>query len=153
MQPLFGQSYGDKNADDLQYFKRWGMIVSFIGSAIVYIVIILFARSICQVFGADAAAAKLAVSAVPQYCWAFLFASMNTVLSAYLYSTKRTKESVAVNVLRGLIFTPLSVVVLSFLTNGTLLWFTVGIAETITFISAMAITRRSERDGVTFEKD
>lgn len=153
MQPLFGQSYGDKNADDLQYFKRWGMIVSFIGSAIVYIVIILFARSICQVFGADAAAAKLAVSAVPQYCWAFLFASMNTVLSAYLYSTKRTKESVAVNVLRGLIFTPLSVVVLSFLTNGTLLWFTVGIAETITFIAAMTITKHSERDGVKFEID
>lgn len=28
MQPLFGQSYGDKNVDDLHYFKRWGMIVS-----------------------------------------------------------------------------------------------------------------------------
>ena len=78
---------------------------------------------------------------------------MNTVLSAYLYSTKRTKESVAVNVLRGLIFTPLSVVVLSFLTNGTLLWFTVGIAETITFIAAMTITKHSERDGVKFEID
>ena len=25
---LFGQSYGDKNVDDLHYFKRWGMIVS-----------------------------------------------------------------------------------------------------------------------------
>ena len=36
MQPLFGQSYGDKNADDLRYLKRWGMIVSFIGSAVVY---------------------------------------------------------------------------------------------------------------------
>lgn len=28
MQPLFGQSYGDKNVDDLHYFKRWSMIVS-----------------------------------------------------------------------------------------------------------------------------
>ena len=78
---------------------------------------------------------------------------MNTVLSAYLYSTKRTKEAVAVNVLRGLIFTPLCVVALSFLTNDALLWFTVGIAEAITFISAMAITKRSENDGVKFEKD
>ena len=153
MQPLFGQSYGDKNADDLQYFKRWGMIVSFIGSAVVYVVIILFGRLICEMFGADAAATELAVSAIPQYCWAFLFASLNTVLSAYLYSTKRTRESVALNVLRGLIFTPLSVVALSFLTNGTFLWFTVGIAETLTFISAMAITKRSEQGGVKFEKD
>ena len=153
MQPLFGQSYGDKNADDLQYFKQWGIIVSFAGSAIVYVVILLLGRSVCQIFGADAAATELAVSAIPRYCWAFLFASMNTVLSAYLYSTKRTKESVAVNVLRGLIFTPLSVVALSFLTNGTLLWFTVGIAEALTFISSIAITKRSERNGVKFEKD
>lgn len=153
MQPLFGQSYGDKNADDLQYFKHWGMTISFIGSAIVYALIILLSKSICQIFGADAAAMKLAISAIPKYCWAFLFASMNTVLSAYLYSTKRTKESVAVNVLRGLIFTPLSVMALSFLTNGTLLWFTIGIAEAITFISAMAITKHSEQSGIKFEED
>ena len=129
------------------------MIVSFAGSAIVYVVILLFSRSVCQIFGADASATELAVSAIPQYCWAFLFASMNMVLSAYLHSTKRTKESVAVNVLRGLIFTPLSVVALSFLTNGTLLWFTVGIAEALTFISAISITKHSERNGVKFEKD
>ena len=153
MQPLFGQSYDDKNADDLRYFKRWGMIVSFIGSAVVYAAIMLLDRPICQMFGADATATELAVSAIPQYCWAFLFASVNTVLSAYLYSTKRTKESVAVNVLRGLIFTPLCVVALSFLTNGAILWFTVGIAEAITFASAMAITKRSESGGVKFDKD
>ena len=82
-----------------------------------------------------------------------MFASVNTVLSAYLYSTKRTIEAVAVNVLRGLIFTPLCVVALSFLTNGALLWFTVGIAEAVTFISAMVITKDSEQGGVTFEKD
>ena len=153
MQPLFGQSYGDKNADDLRYFKRWGMIVSFIGSAVVYAAIILLDKPICRMFGADAMATELAASAIPQYCWAFLFASLNTVLSAYLYSTKRTKESVAVNVLRGLIFTPLCVVALSFLTSGALLWFTVGIAEAITFVSAMAITKRSESSGVKFDKD
>ncbi len=129
------------------------MIVSFVGSAVVYVIIMLLDRSICQMFGADAAATKLAVSAIPQYCCAFLFASLNTVLSAYLYSTKRTKESVAVNVLRGLIFTPLSVVALPFLTGGTLLWFTVGIAEAVTFLSAMAITKHSEQGGVKFEKD
>jgi len=153
MQPLFGQSYGDKNSDDLQYFKRWGMIVSFIGSAVVYGLIIVLDKAICRMFGADAAATELAVSAIPQYCWAFLFASLNTVLSAYLYSTKRTKESVAVNVLRGLILTPLCVVALSFATNGALLWFTVGIAEAITFVFATAITKRSEHGGIKFEKD
>ena len=53
----------------------------------------------------------------------------------------------------GLVFTPLCVVALSFLTGGALLWFTVGIAEMITFASAMAITRYSEKNGVKFDKD
>jgi len=153
MQPLFGQSYGDKNAEDLRYYKRWGVGIAFIGSAAVYGIIMALDKAICQLFGADAAATELAAAAIPQYCWAFLFASMNTVLSAYLYSTKRTKESVAVNVLRGLIITPLCIVALSFATGGTVLWFTVGIAEAVTFAAAMAITKHSEKDGVKFDKD
>lgn len=153
MQPLFGQSYGDKNADGLRYYKSRGMIISFIGSVAVYAIIIALGRPICQMFGADAAATELAVVAIPQYCWAFLFASMNTVLSAYLYSTKRTRESIAVNVLRGLIFTPLCVVTLSFATSGAVLWFTVGIAEAISFAMALAITKHSEKNGVKFDRD
>ena len=60
----FGQSYGDKNADDLRYFKRWGMIVSFLRSAVVYAAMILLDRSVCQVFGADAAATFVSAMAI-----------------------------------------------------------------------------------------
>ncbi len=153
MQPLFGQSYGDKNADDLSYYRRWGMIISFIGSALVYAVIILAGSFICKMFGADQAATGIAVTAIPQYCWAFLFASLNTILSSYLYSTKRTREAVTLNVLRGFIFTPLCIIAISFISRGAVLWFTVGIAEAITLIAALIILRKSEKNGVQFEKD
>lgn len=153
MQPLFGQSYGDKNADDLKYYRRTGLIWSFGGSTIVYIIIILFGSLICKMFGADEKATELAVTAIPQYGWSFLFGAMNTVISAYLYSTKRTKEAVAVNVLRGFVFTPLCVILLSLIFKGSVVWFTVGIAEIITFISAMTIMKKSEKNGVKFDKD
>lgn len=153
MQPLFGQSYGDKNAENLRYYRRWGMIVSFIGSAVVYVVIILFGSSICRMFGADQTATDIAVIAIPQYGWAFLFASLNTILSSYLYSTKRTRESVILNVLRGLILTPLCIIAFSFVSKGAILWFTVGIAEAVTLLAAMMIVRNSEKNGVRFEKD
>lgn len=104
-------------------------------------------------FGANQMATDIAVTAIPQYCWAFLFASLNTILSSYLYSTKRTKESVIVNVLRGLIFTPLCIITISFVSKGAAIWFTVGIAEAITFIVATWIVSRSEKNGVRFEKD
>ena len=118
-----------------------------------YVIIILFGSYICKMFGADKTATAMAVIAIPKYCWAFLFASLNTILSSYLYSTKRTKESVILNILRGLIFTPLCIIALSFMSNGTVIWFTVGIAEAVTLIAALLIVRNSEKNGVRFEKD
>lgn len=153
MQPLFGQSYGDKNANDLKYYKRWGMIISVVGSIVVYVPIIFLSDLICNMFGADSNATEIAVKAIPQYCWAFLFVSLNTILSAYLYSTKRTKESVILNILRGIIFTPFCIVTLSFVTKGAIIWYTVGIAEVFTFIMAVIIVNQSERNGVRFEGD
>lgn len=153
MQPLFGQSYGDKNGSDLRYYKRAGMIIGFVGSAVVYGLIILFGKSICQMFGADSSSTVLAVNAIPKYCWAFLFASLNTILSSYLYSTKRTKESAVVNVLRGMIFMPLSVLAISFMSNGKAVWYTVGIAEAVTLLVTLVIIKYSERNGINFEAD
>ena len=153
MQPLFGQSYGDKNDGDLRYYRKSGLIWSLCGSVIVYVLIIITGRAICLMFGADNAATELAITAIPKYGWSFLFGAMNTIISAYLYSTKRTKEAVIVNILRGFIFTPLCVVILSLLSGGGMIWFTVGIAEAITFVSAWAIMKHSEKGGIKFDKD
>ena len=153
MQPLFGRSYGDQNEEDLHYFLRAGVIVSFGGSAVVYGLIIALGGVICAMFGADAPATAITVAAIPRHGWAFLFASMNTILSSYLYSTKRTRESAAVNVLRGFILTPLCIVLISVATNGSAVWYAVGVAELISFLCAIFITRRSERGGVRFSED
>ena len=133
MQPLFGQSYGDKNDGDLRYYRKAGLIWSLCGSIFVYIFIV--------------------IAAIPKYGWSFLFGAMNTIVSAYLYSTKRTREAAVVNILRGFIFTPLCVVMLSWLSGGGIVWFTVGIAEAVTFVSAAAIMKHSEKDGIRFDKD
>lgn len=150
MQPLFGQSYGEKKEKDLKYYLRTGATIILIGSALVYMFTLFFGTAICNLFGAEQAAMETAVSAMPKYGWAFIFASLNTIISAYLYSTKRTKESVAVNVLRGFIFIPLCVWLLSLAFGGSFIWFTIGIAEALVFVIAIIILKRSEKDGVTF---
>lgn len=63
-----------------------------------------------------------------------------------------TKYTVIVNILRGFIFTPLCVTILSWLSGGGIVWYTVGIAEAITFVSAMAIMIHSEKGGIKFDK-
>lgn len=153
MQPLFGRSYGDQNQDDLHYFLRAGLGVGFGGSVLVYMLIIALGGLICAMFGADPAATEITVFAIPRYGWAFLFASMNTLLSAYLYSTKRTKESAAVNILRGFILTPLCIVFISTLSGGAAIWYAVGMAEALSFLCAVFVTRRSEHGGVRFSED
>ena len=94
----------------------------------------------------------MAIAAIPKFGWAFLLASLNTIISAYLYSTKRTKESVGINILRGFVFIPLAVILLSFLSNGAVLWYTVGIAEAVTLAAAVGIMRHSEKNGVQFDR-
>ena len=152
MQPLFGQSYGDKNAEELRYFQQISTIVSIIGSAVVYVFIIMFGRMICVLFGAGAAATELAVAAIPSFGWAFLFIAPTTVISAYLYSTKRTSQSVAINVLRGFVMDPLCILGLTALTAGASVWWAMGVAEVITFCAAMLLMMRSEKNGVDFNR-
>lgn len=153
MQPLFGQSYGEQNGKDLKYYFRTGLVLSFIGSLLVYLVTFFVGESICNLFGADAVAMEMAVAFMPKYGWVFLFAALNTVIAAYLYSTQRTKESVAVNSLRGFVFIPACVWGISIISGGSLIWFTVGIAEILSLLVASLIVRHSERNGITFHAD
>lgn len=150
MQPLFGYSYGQQNEQDIKYYFRVGRILSFVGSSLVYLVTFFVGANICKLFGADAAATEVAIATMPKYGWVFLFAALNTVIAAYLYSTKRTKESVLLNVLRGFVFIPVCVWGISIISNGTLIWFTVGIAEVLSLLVGTVIVKRSERNGLTF---
>ncbi len=56
------------------------------------------AQPFVMVVGADTAATEMALTAIPQYGWLFLFAAMNTVLSAYPYiSGGNTGNSLSVS--------------------------------------------------------
>ncbi|HXK83982.1 MAG: MATE family efflux transporter [Clostridiales bacterium] len=152
LQPLFGRSYGDKNEGDLKFYYRAGLILSFGSSFVIYFLTILLGGPICKLFGADSETTDLAVKAIPLNSWSFIFAGLNTIISAYLYSTKRTKESAAVNVLRGFILSPICVFLLSMAFKDAIIWHTIGIAEALTFIAALLIVKNSEKHGVDFNK-
>lgn len=153
MQPLFGQSYGEQNEKNMKYYFRTGLILSFVGSLLVYLVTFFVGADISRLFGADATATAIAVASMPKYGWVFLFAALNTVIAAYLHSTKRTKESVVVNMLRGFVFIPACVWGISMVSGGALVWFTVGIAEMLSLLAGAIIVKRSERNGFTFDVD
>jgi Na+-driven multidrug efflux pump len=102
-------------------------------------------------FGADEATTRVILTAMPRFTWSFLLISLNTIISAYLFSTKRTKEAVIINVCRGLLFNASVISVFPVLFGAAVVWFTAGIAEALTLVAALALLARSERGGITFK--
>jgi putative MATE family efflux protein len=150
LQPLFGQSYGAKNEADLKFYFRAGVVINLAASIIIFILLLFAGGAICGLFGADEAALSIAVNAMPKFSWCFLLIAINTIISSYLYSTKRTKEAIIINVCRGLIFNSVIISVFPILFGKSIVWFTAGIAELVTMIVALALLKHSEKNGIIF---
>ncbi len=153
-QPLFGQAYGEKNESDLKHYFIVSVIVDFVGSALVYVILLFVGKAISGLFGADGTTAELVAEVLPKYGWGFILMSLNTIISAYMYSTKRTSWAVAFNVLRSFGFTTLITLItliLPAILGGNVIWFTFGIYEAVSFVLAVILLKVSERNGIEFK--
>ncbi|MDR1194005.1 MAG: polysaccharide biosynthesis C-terminal domain-containing protein [Peptococcaceae bacterium] len=151
LQPLFGQSYGRRDGKSLSFYFRAGAWINLTGSVAVFGLIFLLGGPICALFNAAPAVYAVTLEALPRYAWSFIPIALNTHISAYLYSTKRTKESILLNTCRSLIFNSSIIFALPAIFGDGLLWFTAGIAETLAMLLAFILLVRSERNGVVFQ--
>lgn len=151
MQPLFGHAYGAKNDDDLKHFYRAGQIISIIGSAICVAVYVIFPHTLCRLFGADDATVDFASIHMWEYCWGFIVGSVNTMISAYFYSTKRSAQAIALNIVRSLVMNSIVITVLPMIFGKAVVWHTFGIFEGLVLIVAVIIKKRSERKGIIYK--
>lgn len=151
MQPLFGQSYGAKDGKGLHWYLRAGAYACLVGSSAVVALCIGFDHSICTLFAADAATLSLTDHGLPRYIWAFIVAGLNVMISAYLYSTKRSSYAIALNVVRSLVLNTLIIIGLSAVFGGGIVWFTFGISECVVLIFAVILLRISERNGIEYK--
>ncbi|MDO5581350.1 MAG: MATE family efflux transporter [Planctomycetia bacterium] len=145
LQPLFGQSFGAKAKSDLKYYFRAGCLINFLGSILILIIILLAETFICKLFRADPETFQVTLRALPQFIWVFLVLSQNFMISAYLFSTKRTTEAVIMNVCRSLIFNSVLITLLPRVFGNGIIWYTFGISEFLTFLVAFYLLKRSEK--------
>lgn len=151
MQPLFGQAYGAREDDDLKYYYRAGQFISIIGSAICVAVYVIFPHYLCKLFGADAKTLEFTAIHMWEYCWGFIIGSINTMLSAYFYSTKRSGQAITLNVIRSLIMNTLIITLLPKLFGSAVVWHTFGIYEVLVLIIALILKKTSERKGIVYQ--
>ena len=60
-------------------------------------------RPLCVLFGAEGETLSYSVRHLWEFCAGMPFTGVVSVLSAYLYSTERTKQSIVYNVLRSFV--------------------------------------------------
>lgn len=150
LQPLFGQSYGAKDETDMKYYYRSGILICLIGSTLIVLLSIFFARPICVLFGASGEMLDFTVRYLPEYAWAFIVSGINTLISAYLYSTKRSRPAIILNVARSLILNTAIILGLSTLIGGSVIWFTFGISECFVLVLTILLKHGSEKNGIQF---
>lgn len=150
MQPLIGQAYGEKNMENLRYYFRTSLAISFLGSLAVYGLLWALDAPICRLFGVTGETLEYTVSKMPAYAFSFVFMSLNTIISAYLYSTKRTKAAVTLNLLRSFAFTIAAILLLPVLFGTGIIWYTAAIYEAASLLTAAALVCWTERNGIAY---
>ncbi|MGI6118700.1 MAG: MATE family efflux transporter [Bilifractor sp.] len=148
MQPLFGRSYGAKREEDLMWYFRAGILISVIGSTVIVLLVMLFDRPLCALFGAKGETMEYTVRYLPQYAWAFIVAGANTMISTYLYSTMRSVYAITLNVFRSFVMDTAVIVGFPAIFGSKVVWFTYGISECFVLILAVSLLKISERDSV-----
>ena len=148
LQPLFGQSYGAKDDRSLRYYFRAGILIALVSSVVITILLYFVGGAVCALFGVDEETLGFIITYMPQYSWGFILSALNTIISSYLYSTKRTQEAIIVNVLRSLVFNILITLLLPRLFGPVIVWCTFGIYEGLVLIVGTLLLRRSEHNGI-----
>ena len=152
LQPLFGQTYGAKDEKDMKWYFRAGLLISFVGSIVIVGLCILFGKPISILFGADEATLADTVRYLPQYAWAFIIVGLNTMISAYLYSTERTGYAIILNICRAFVLNTAVIMGLPAMLGDSIIWYTYGISEVAVLIVAFVLLRFSERNGIVFKE-
>lgn len=151
LQPLFGQSYGAKEEKSMRFYFKSGLVISAVGSTMCVMLAVVLARPIGVLFGGEGEVLEFTVKFMPQYAWAFIVAGFNTLISAYLYSTKRSASAIIMNVMRSFVINTLIIIGLPAIIGNSIVWYTFGVSEVVVLALAIFLKRHSERNGITFE--
>lgn len=152
LQPLFGQSYGAKKKEDLKFYFKAGLKISFFGSAAVTILAVLFGGYIGSLFGTDAVTREYMLKVLPQFAVGFIATAVNVMISSYLYSTERSLLALNISVLRSIIVNAAVILILPYVFGESIIWFSLLIYEVIVLIIAVALLKHSEKNGIHFKE-
>jgi len=148
LQPLFGNSYGEGNAEDLVWYRRTGIVIGLVGAVIIYVALFFVGRPICVLYGLDAETVDYAMETMPKYSIGFVVQSTTVIITSYLYSTTRTKEALIINVLRSFIVDTAVILLLPVLFGNESIWYAFAVYEAIMLVIAVIVMKKADAKGI-----
>lgn len=105
IQPLVSHSYGRKKTDGIRQFLRYAMISMVILSAVMYLILFVFADPIASAFNSEhnTKLQEIAITGLKLYFTSLVFAGFNIILSMYFTSVEKALPAQIISLLRGLI--------------------------------------------------
>lgn len=144
LQPLWGNSYGKKDTGEINWLFRCGIIINLVLSALIYSALFFFDKPVICIFNSDTELVQIASKALPLFSLSFIPMALNLIYTSFLYSTKRTKQSNVIAVSRGIIIRSTAICSIPMLFGKEMIWGAPFIAETITLIIAITITKHTK---------
>ncbi|MEG2918334.1 MAG: MATE family efflux transporter [Clostridium sp.] len=142
IQPLISINYGAKKYDRVTKFFNLSILISFTLGAIFLTIGLLFPESLIGMFSKDKGELlNITINGSRIYFFALILIGVNIINVGYLQAIEKSKASLFLSLLRGMIFITILVSILPrfFHINGV--WATVPIAEVLTLISFIILRK------------
>lgn len=144
LQPLWGNSYGKRDTDEIKYLFRCGIIINFVLSILIFALLYFFDEAIIRIFNQDTELVQTAKSALPFFSLSFIPMAVNLIYTAFMFSTKRTTQANAIAICRGIVIKAAAIFCVPMLFGANVIWLSPFIAETLTFILAVILTKTTK---------
>lgn len=149
VQPLFGRSFGEKNRAGLKTYLRFGIGINLSLSLALYLLLAFGGSGMIGIFKPDAEMFGIASGALGVYAFSFILASVNILLTTYLFSTKRTGAAVLTAMLRSCGLNVLLIFAIPAFFGGRHLWMSITVVELVTLGAGLLILGASRKGGNT----
>ena len=142
LQPLWGQCYGRKDAEEMAWYFRSGLIINIVLSALIFGVLFFFDAPVIRIFNKEAELVQTASAALPLFALSFIPMALNLIYTAYFFSTKRTGTN-AIAISRGVAVKALMIFCIPMLFGTDAIWLAPLVTEILTLIAAAVLSRTS----------
>lgn len=144
LQPLWGQHYGKKDAEGIQYYFRWGMIINLLLSIVIYSALFVFNEQVIEIFNKDPILVTTASAALPIFAASFIPMAANLIFTAVFFSTKRTVQANVIAISRGIVVKAFCICLVPVVFGESAVWTAAVLSEIITLAIGIILWRTDE---------